>query len=208
MTLRRSNPGSWLSFGKRVRPEVRQRHRLQRDGRSSPGALRPLAAGRRSRLALAAALVVATLLSPGPSGACAGCCDDAPPTVVVPLAAGIAPVHAPALVAAATHRCCHAEKGGAVAVVGSCCSGTPSEMADCQTPADQTEPCRCQPAPRDGEPAVPVRTHADDLRAVSGNDPGFTAVVVESGRLSGVSDGAVLPTHARPLRVLYGVWRN
>jgi len=60
MTLHRSNPGLWLFFGKSVRPVVRQR--FQRDGRSGPGALRPLAAGPRSRLALAAALVVATFL--------------------------------------------------------------------------------------------------------------------------------------------------
>jgi hypothetical protein len=207
MTLHRSNPGLWLSFGKSVRPAMRQR--FQRDGRSGPGALRPLAAGPRSRLALAAALVVATFLSPGASGACAGCCDDVPPTVVAPLAAGIAPVHTAASVAAAPHRCCHAAAGDTASMAGSCCSDAAAETAGCETPADQTEPCGCRPTPRDSAPAVPVRTQTDDLRvAAAGIDSVFTANALDAGRMSVAFDGTVLPTHARPLRVLYGVWRN
>lgn len=204
MTLQHSNPGLRLSSGKGVRSTVRQRQRFQRVGGAGPGALRPLAAGARSRLALAAALVVATLLSPGASGACAGCCDDDPPTVVVPLAAGIAPVHA-----AAAHRCCHATAGDASAVAGSCCSDRRPETDGCRTPADRSEPCDCRSAPRDEAAAVPARALSDDLRGdAAGTDPVFTATAVDVGRMSAAFDGQVLPTHARPLRVLFGVWRN
>ena len=133
MTPRRSNPGLWLSFGMSLcsvgRPQGNRLHRC--DGLNR-GALRPLAAGPRSRLALAAALVVASLLSPGASGACAGCCDDGSPTVAAPLAAGIAPVHAAAVVDAAPHRCCH--RPDADAECGcDCCEAGASKAEGCCT---------------------------------------------------------------------------
>jgi hypothetical protein len=44
--------------------------------------------------------------------------------------------------------------------------------------------------------------------AAAGIDSVFTANALDAGRMSVAFDGTVLPTHARPLRVLYGVWRN
>jgi len=37
---------------------------------------------------------------------------------------------------------------------------------------------------------------------------GFQTTAIDAGRLAVASDSPVLPVHARPLRVLYGVWRN
>ena len=204
MTLRRSNPGLWLSFGMSLRSVGRpQGSRRQLHTGLDHGALRPLAAGPRSRLALAAALVVASLLSPGSSGACAGCCDDGSPTVAAPLAAGIAPVHVEA-----PHSCCPHSGGEPATVAESCCSSTGPEASGCESPADQADPCGCDLGPRDETPAVPVRTEPD-VRAVTAIfTHGFQTTVVDAGRMPVAGDGPVLPVHARPLRVLYGVWRN
>lgn len=213
MPPRRTNPGLWLSFGMSLRSVGRQQgnrpHR--RDGLNC-GALRPLAAGPRSRLALAAALVVASLLSPGASGACAGCCDDGSPTVAAPLAAGIAPVHAAALVKAVPHGCCHLPGGDMGAVAESCCSsaglGTFLETVACESPSDQADPCGCDLVSRDEPPAVPVRTEPDVRAGAVAFDHGFHATAIDVGQLAVAIDSPVLPVHARPLRVLYGVWRN
>ena len=213
MTLRRSNPGLWLSFGMSLRSVGRsQGSRLHRRAGLNRGALRPLAAGPRSRLALAAALVVASLLSPGASGACAGCCDDGSPTVAAPLAAGIAPVHSAALVKAVPHGCCHLPGGDMGAVVESCCSsavpGAVLETVGCKSPSDQADPCGCNLVPRDEAPAVPVRTEPDVRAGAMVFTHGFQTTAIDVGQLCRQSDVAVLPVHARPLRVLYGVWRN
>jgi len=213
MTPRRSNPGLWLSFGMSLRSVGRpQGSRLHRRDGLNHGALRILAAGPRSRLALAAALVVASLLSPGASGACAGCCDDGSPTVAAPLAAGIAPVHAAAVVKAVPHGCCHLPGGDMGAVAESCCSsavpGTVLETVACESPSDQADPCGCNLVPRDEAPAVPVRTEPDVRAGAVAFDHGFHATAIDAGRLAVASDSPVLPVHARPLRVLYGVWRN
>ena len=209
MTPRRSNPGLWLSFGMSLcsvgRPQGNRLHRC--DGLNR-GALRLLVAGPRSRLALAAALVVASLLSPGASGACAGCCDDGSPTVAAPLAAGIAPVHNAAVVNAAHHRCCHLSGGDMGAVAESCCSSIASETVACESPSEQADPCGCNLVPRDEAPAVPVRTEPDVRAGAVVFDHGFHATAIDVGRLGRQSDGTVLPVHARPLRVLYGVWRS
>lgn len=208
MTSQRSNPGLWLSFGMSLRLVGRsQGSRLHRRAGLNRGALRPLAAGPRSRLALAAALVVASLLSPGASGACAGCCDDGSPTVAAPLAAGIAPVHA-----AVPHGCCRLDGGTRGVVAGSCCSGALSgdvlETHGCESPLNQADPCRCNLGPRDEQPAVPVRTEPDVRAGAVVFDHGFQATAIDVGRMTVASDGEPLPVHARPLRVLYGVWRN
>jgi hypothetical protein len=39
-------------------------------------------------------------------------------------------------------------------------------------------------------------------------DHGVHATAIDADRLAVVIDSPVLPVHARPLRVLYGVWRN
>jgi hypothetical protein len=39
-------------------------------------------------------------------------------------------------------------------------------------------------------------------------DHGFHATAIDVGQLAVAIDSPVLPVHARPLRVLYGVWRN
>ena len=209
MTPRRSDPGLWLSFGMSLRSVGRpQGSRLHRRAGLNRGALRPLAAGPRSRLALAAALVVASLLSPGASGACAGCCDDGSPTVAAPLAAGIAPVHTAAVVDAAPHRCCHRPDVDAAVAAESCCSSTVPEASGCESPADQADPCGCHLAPRDDSPAVPVRAKPDVRASTAVFTHGFHATAIDVGQLCRQSDGPVLPVHARPLRVLYGVWRN
>lgn len=204
MTPRRSNPGLWLSFGMSLRSVGRsQGSRLHRRAGLNRGALRPLVAGPRSRLALAAALVVASLLSPGASGACAGCCDDGSPTVAAPLAAGIAPVHAEA-----PHGCCHFPGGAMGAAAESCCSSAVLETAACESPLDQADPCGCNVVPRDEAPAVPVRTEPDVRASTAIFTHGFHAAAIDVGQQWRQSDGAVQPVHARPLRVLYGVWRN
>ena len=213
MTPRRSNPGLWLSFGMSLRSVGRpQGSWLHRRAGLNRGALRPLAAGPRSRLALAAALVVASLLSPGASGACAGCCDDGSPTVAAPLAAGIAPVHTAAVVDAAPHRCCHRPDVDAAVAAESCCStavpGAVPETSGCESPADQADPCGCHLVPRDEAPAVPVRTEPDVRAGVTVFTHRLHATAIDAGRLAVASDSPVLPIHARPLRVLYGVWRN
>ena len=213
MPLRRSNPGLWLSFGMSLRSVGRpQGSRLHRRAGLNRGALRPLAAGPRSRLALAAALVVASLLSPGASGACAGCCDDGSPTVAAPLAAGIAPVHAAAVVDAAPHRCCHRPDADAAAAAESCCSSadpsTDLASDSCEGTSAQDDPCRCNLVPRDEAPAVPVRAEPDVRAGEMVFAHGFQAAAIDADRLCRQSDGTVLPVHARPLRVLYGVWRN
>lgn len=208
MTLHRSNPGLWLSFGMSLRSVGRsQESRLHRHAGLNRGALRPLAAGPRSRLALAAALVVASLLSPGVRGACAGCCDDGSPTDAAPLAAGIAPVHAEV-----PHGCCHLAGRTRGVVAGSCCSSALPEdvleTAACESPLDQADPCRCNLVPRDEAPAVPVRTEPDVRASTAIFTHGSHATAIDVGRMSVAIDGAALPVHARPLRVLYGVWRN
>lgn len=204
MTPHRSNPGLWLSFGMSLRPVGRsQGSRLHRRAGLNRGALRPLAAGPRSRLALAAALVVASLLSPGASGACAGCCDDGSPTVAAPLAAGIAPVHVEA-----PHGCCHLPGGDTAAAVESCCSSVDPQAVACESPLDRADPCDCNLVPRDEAPAIPVRTEPDIRSSVAVVTHGFHATALDVGRMSVAIDGPALPVHARPLRVLYGVWRN
>ena len=209
MTLRRSNPGLWLSFGMSLRSVGRpQGSWLHRRAGLNRGALRPLAAGSRSRLALAAALVVASLLSPGASGACAGCCDDGSPTVAAPLAAGIAPVHTAAVVDAAPHRCCHRPDVDAAVAAESCCSTAVPETSGCESPADEADPCGCDLGPRDESPAVPVRAKPDVRAGTAVFTHGFHTTAIDVGQLGRQSDGTVLPIHARPLRVLYGVWRN
>ena len=213
MTPRRSNPGLWLSFGMSLCSVGRpQGNRLRRCDGLTRGALRLLVAGPRSRLALAAALVVASLLSPGASGACAGCCDDGSPTVAAPLAAGIAPVHAAAVVDAAPHRCCHRPDADAAVTAESCCSsaglGAGLETVACESPSEQADPCGCNLVPRDEAPAVPVRTEPDVRAGEMVFDHGFHATAIDVGRLAVAIDRPVLPVHARPLRVLYGVWRN
>ncbi|MEI8369129.1 MAG: hypothetical protein WCJ31_11910 [Planctomycetia bacterium] len=213
MTLRRSNPGLWLSFGMSLRSVGRpQGSRCQLHTGLDHGALRPLAAGPRSRLALAAALVVASFLSPGSSDACAGCCDDGSPTVVAPLAAGIAPVHTATVVDAAPHRCCRRPGVDAAAAAESCCSsadpGTDLASDGCESPSAQDDPCGCDLVPRDEAPAVPVRTEPDVRAVTAVFTYGFQTTAVVAGRMPAASDGTVLPIHARPLRVLYGVWRN
>jgi len=213
MTPRRSNPGLWLSFGMSLcsvgRPQGNRLHR--RDGLNR-GAQRPLAASPRSRLALAVALVVASLLSPGASGACAGCCDDGSPTVAAPLAAGIAPVHTAAVVDAAPHRCCRRPDVDAAAAAESCCSstdpGTDLASDGCEGTFAEDDPCGCHLVPRDEALAVAVRTEPDVRAGKVVFDHGFHATAIDAGRLAVASDSPVLPVHARPLRVLYGVWRN
>jgi len=209
MTPRRTNPGLWLSFGMSLRSVGRQQgNRLHRRAGLNRGALRPLAAGPRSRLALAAALVVASLLSPGASGACAGCCDDGSPTVAAPLAAGIAPVHAAARVKAVPHGCCHLSGGDMGAVAESCCSNAASETVTCESPSDQADPCGCDLVPRDEQPAVPVRTQPDVRVSVAVFTHGLQTTAIDVGQLCRQGNSTALPVHARPLRVLYGVWRN
>lgn len=210
MTPRRSNPGSWLSSGMSLRSVGRpQGSRLHRRAGLDRGFLRLVAAGPRSRLALAAALVVASLLSPGASGACAGCCDDGPPSVVAPLAAGIAPVHSAAVVDAASHRCCHTAGIDAVAVAEACCPVATIESVGCEAPSEQAEPCGCDVGPRDEAPAIPVRSQADDLRIPApAFGHGFHTTAPDAGRMLAAVDGTPLQVHPRPLRVLFGVWRN
>jgi hypothetical protein len=73
---------------------------------------------------------------------------------------------------------------------------------------DRADPCDCNLVPRDEAPAVPVRTEPDIRSSVAVVAHGIHAKPIDSGRMSVAIDGAALPVHARPLRVLYGVWRN
>ena len=82
------------------------------------------------------------------------------------------------------------------------------EAAACESPLDQADPCGCNLVPRDEAPAVPVRTEPDVRAGAVVFAHGFHATAIDAGQLCVQSDGAVLPIHARPLRVLYGVWRN
>jgi hypothetical protein len=78
----------------------------------------------------------------------------------------------------------------------------------CEGTSAQDDPCRCNLVPRDEAPAVPVRTEPDVRAGAVAFDHGFHATAIDAGRLAVAIDSPVLPVHARPLRVLYGVWRN
>ena len=212
MTPRRSDPGRQLSSGKSLRPLDRVRgsvtFHLTRPDR---GALQPLSAGPRSRLVLAAALVVTSLLSPGVRGACAGCCADGSPSVAAPLAAGIAPVHS-ATVAEARHDCCrHAAAAPAAPAVACCGEAAPAAApatGGCAEPSRQPDPCGCDLGPRDETPALPIRNQPDVGTSVGLVASGFHASAFDAGRMPVAVEGGPSAVHARPLRVLYGVWRN
>lgn len=78
----------------------------------------------------------------------------------------------------------------------------------CEGTSAQDDPCRCNLVPRDEAPAVPVRTEPDVRAGAVVFDHGFHATAIDVGRMTVAIDGEPLPVHARPLRVLYGVWRN
>lgn len=203
MIRRRTNSGTLLSSGMSVRP----------DGRS-PGTRRLHSGGRGAWRLLAGALAIGVLLSPGAGGACAGCGDDAAPGVVVPQAAGIAPVHAAAASARAPHGCCRAESASVnqpASGVACCCHplNDPQAAADGGAEPVASDPCGCLLAPSGDSPAVPVRPRSDDLRDVPEGSAQVSLLPAEDDGPIGVGGAAVvLPAHARPLRVLYGVWRN
>jgi len=98
------------------------------------------------------------------------------------------------------------------AVAESCCSsvvpGAVLETVACESPSDQADPCGCNLVPRDEAPAVPVRTEPDVRAGTAVFTHGFHATAIDVGQLAVAIDSPVLPVHARPLRVLYGVWRN
>jgi hypothetical protein len=94
------------------------------------------------------------------------------------------------------------------AVVESCCSSAVLEAAVCESPLDRADPCGCNLVPRDEAPAVPVRTEPDVRAGAVVFDHGFHATAIDAGRVAVAIDSPVLPVHSRPLRVLYGVWRN
>ncbi len=94
------------------------------------------------------------------------------------------------------------------ATAESCCSSAVLEAAGCESPLDRADSCGCNLVPRDESPAVPVRTEPDVRASTAIFTHGFHATAVDVGQLCRQSDGTVLPVHARPLRVLYGVWRN
>jgi hypothetical protein len=98
------------------------------------------------------------------------------------------------------------------AVVESCCSsavpGAVLEATACESPLDRADPCGCNLVPRDEAPAVPVRIEPDVRASAMDFAHGFQATEIDVGQLAVAIDSPVLPVHARPLRVLYGVWRN
>ncbi len=204
------NLGRWLSSGMSVHPWGGQREvRPHRTGWGGVGrrwpwaaaiALRPASATVPLRLFTAAVLAATTILSPGACGACAGCCDDGPPPVAAPLAAGIAPVHTPA------------PPGGHV----SCCDcaaaesrsplGTRGPAEECQ--AGHTADCGCLWGPHGSHPSAPAPD--DDGGRQSSFAPHVPALAaIPPGRIAaGVRVDGGVPIPTRPLRVLYGVWRN
>ncbi|NBV44142.1 MAG: hypothetical protein EBR86_00490 [Planctomycetia bacterium] len=69
--------------------------------------------------------------------------------------------------------------------------------------------CGCLLAPSGDSPAIPVRPRAEDLRDTPVGVAQVSFVPAVGVGPIGAGDAAVvLPAHARPLRVLYGVWRN
>jgi len=116
------------------------------------------------------------------------------------------------VVDAAPHRCCHRPDVDAAVAAESCCSnadpGTDLASDGCESPSAQDDPCGCDLVPRDEAPAVPVRTEPDVRAVAVVFDHGFHTTAIDVGRLAVAIDSRVLPVHARPLRVLYGVWRN
>ena len=153
------------------------------------------------RLSLAAALAAALLLSPGVRDACAGCCRDEAPAVAAPLAAGVAPVH-----------CCHSTPAPAPV-----CCGPADEPATCgvgtalPTPAaaDRSD-CRCHLGSHDGLPAEPSRQGLGK-RSLDDSAPLFAAADVLPLRTGAGEPSRALVAGAvprRPVRILYGVWRN
>jgi hypothetical protein len=86
--------------------------------------------------------------------------------------------------------------------------GAVPETSGCESPADEADRCGCDLGPRDESPAVPVRAKPDVRAGAVVFDHGFHTTAIDAGRLAVASDSPVLPVHARPLRVLYGVWRN
>jgi hypothetical protein len=203
MIRRRTNTGTRLSSGMSVRP----------DG-CSPGIRGRHSGGRGVWRLLAGALTIGVLLSPGAGGACAGCGDDAAPGVVVPQAAGIAPVHAAAAAARLHHRCCMvgaASVNQPTSAAACCCHPVcdPQAAADGGALPGAADPCGCLLAPSGDSPALPVRPRADDPRETPVGFAQVSLLPAEDVGPIGVGGAAVvLPAHARPLRVLYGVWRN
>jgi hypothetical protein len=94
------------------------------------------------------------------------------------------------------------------AVAESCCSNAASETVTCESPSDQADPCGCDLVPRDEQPAVPVRTQPDVRVSVAVFTHGLQTTAIDVGQLCRQGNSTALPVHARPLRVLYGVWRN
>ena len=155
------------------------------------------------RTALAAALVAAMLLSPGARDACAGCCRDGAPAVAAPLAAGVAPVHSccAAPVPVAPDGCCGAAAARATGHDDS--AGVPGCAAD-------RSDCRCHLTTRDRLPADPARRgcakrQVDDL---AGTTPDVVSLPHAATVIRSTWTVATGIPPDRPVRILYGVWRN
>lgn len=153
------------------------------------------------------------VLAPGVCDACVkGCCEYGMPLI--------------ADVASPVFHGVSASSAEAVGCEARPCCGTPATdrlSADHRTAdacdADGTAPCRCQHGPRDVPPAAssdPRTDRRDDRsRWMTGGDAGDAASPPSALGLRDGMQPLAVPMHGwaaaiptRPVRVLYGVWRN
>jgi hypothetical protein len=159
------------------------------------------------RLCLAVLFAAASLVSPGVCDACVkGCCESGTPR--------IADVASPFFHDGVASS---AVAGGGEA--GSCCGvNATDDVAVVPCGDDGPEKCRCQLEPREVPPAAASSGRLDRRERQVGWPSGADAVAVAwlpplNGRHDGLQSlasaresAAAIPS--RPVRVLYGVWRN
>lgn len=128
-------------------------------------------------------LLVAQVVAAGRCAACeTGGCDACTPCCMAPASAGADAAHCPLCVTEAAAACC-------------------------ASPADADgEPCTCQWEPRDGEPLAPAPSTTLELDGV-GPQGTVDAVIAPPTALVARSVAA-RDIPQRPVRILWGVWRN
>jgi hypothetical protein len=168
------------------------------------------------RVTHALLFLAATTVSPGVRDACASCPETGRPDMCC------GGCHAPAThstcadaAVAATHCCgsqTHADPCAQSAGIPSASRVPPSGVADAGDGGQNTTGgCRCELEPRDAATAAIVINAAAKPRS-GGHAAALPAFLVPRATAAAPADrmivAAAADIPARPLRVLYGVWRN